>query len=399
MAAMNRSSQMVPIIVYHSIADPHAHVLRKLSLPVALFERQLAYLRKHGFQSMDLHDIQHFLRDGRSLPPKALAITFDDGYLGNWVYAFPLLKRYGMKVTVFVATDFIDTRELCRPTLENVWAGRIAQHELEWWGHLSWTELQRMQDSGLVDVQSHTRSHDWQFSSDRVVNFYNPGADYHSLYWLSHPQHKVDWLNADISAHIPLGRPIYEHRPCLLGEAYHEPSALAAATTAHVAAHGGPTFFQRPDWRAQLHEVVAAYRRDGGEAGHRESSAAYLARVREEFDGSKTIIETQLGKPVHLLCWPRGDYSAQLQRIAIEECGYAATVNVARVTNRYGDDPHQLRRLGFEQDYAGPLRRGLVYLNFVGVMNYRSGRASAYPLAPITRRLMPADRALQSLIS
>ena len=108
MAAMNRSSQMVPIIVYHSIADPHARVLRKLSLPVALFERQLAYLRKHGFQSMDLHDIQHFLRDGRSLPPKALAITFDDGYLGNWVYAFPLLKRYGMKVTVFVATDFIE---------------------------------------------------------------------------------------------------------------------------------------------------------------------------------------------------------------------------------------------------------------------------------------------------
>lgn len=392
---MTLSAQMVPIVVYHSVADPHDHVLRRLSIPINLFERQIAYLHKHGFQAVDLRDIQRHLLDRRPLPAKAVGISFDDGYLDNWVYAWPILKRYGMKATLFVATDFVEPRDICRPTLEDVWAGRLRQHDLEWWGHASWTELARMQASGVIDVQSHTRTHNWYFANDSIVDFHHPQGDHYWLYWHTHPQDKPGWLTQDFRACIPLGRPVYSHHQTLLGERYFEDPAIADATIAHVASHGGAEFFRKPDWRAELQAVVAARRRVAGDAGYRETTAQYHARVREELAGSRRLIVERLNKPVELLCWPCGDYSPALQRMALEEGGYQATVNVAKLTNRYGDDPGELRRLVFEQDYSGVGRIPLVYMNFVGMVNYRSGRRMAYPIAPITRRLMLAGRALE----
>lgn len=393
---MKASPQMVPIVVYHSIADPHDHVLHRLSLPVKLFERQMAYLHHHGFQAVDLRTIQAHLEHGTALPDKAIGITFDDGYLDNWVYAYPILKRYGMKATLFVTTDFVDPAETLRPTLEQVWNGQRRQQDLEWWGHVSWPELEHMQASGVIDVESHTVTHNWYFSDSTVVDFHHPDSDYYWLHWLANPAQKPAWLNEDFRARIPLGRPVYTHRQTLLGRRYFDDPDIAAACEQHVAAHGGAAFFQGRDWRRELHAVVEARRREGGDAGRLESDAEYQARITAELSDSKRIIEARLGKPVDLLCWPCGDYSPQLQQLALD-CGYRATVNVAKVTNRRGDDPHELRRLVFEQDYTGLFRVPLVYTNFVGMVNYRSGRRLAYPLAPITRRLMLVGRALERI--
>ena len=89
------------------------------------FERQLQYLQEEGFQAVSLSEIHAHLATGAALPERAVGLTFDDGYLDNWVFAFPLLKKYGMKATVFMATDFVDPFDGCRPTLDDVWSGRI----------------------------------------------------------------------------------------------------------------------------------------------------------------------------------------------------------------------------------------------------------------------------------
>lgn len=44
----------------------------------------------------------------RSLPPRAAAITFDDGYADNYHVALPILKKHGLSATFFVATGFLD---------------------------------------------------------------------------------------------------------------------------------------------------------------------------------------------------------------------------------------------------------------------------------------------------
>lgn len=384
-----KPATQVPVVAYHSIAaNDHQHFIRHLSLPAPIFERQLQYLLRNGFQTVTLYDLHRFLRDGTPLPSRAIALTFDDGYLDNWVYAFPLLKKYGMKATVFVATDFVDPTNTCRPTLDDVWAGRIAERDLEWWGHASWPELARMHASGVVDIQAHTKTHAWCFTGDRIVDFHNPGDPYFWLDWNRCPEWKYSWLTRDFRATVPWGTPVYEFAPSLLGRRYFDDPCVAERAVAHVADSGGRDFFTRPDWRSELQHVVDVYRASNRVIVRYESDEEYVGRVTDEMSGSRRIIGERLNKTVDFLAWPCGDYTPRLQRIAIEDCGYLATVNVNKTTNKRGDDATEVRRIVFGQDYEGPWRSTLVFLNFLGNVNYHSGRARAYPVAPLARRAM-----------
>src|SRR5262249_44279377 len=87
--AMTRPQQAA-IVAYHSIADDHDHFVHHLSLSIALFERQLQYLQRNRFRTVTLYEVHEYLRSGAALPPNAIVLTFDDGYLDNWVHAFPL---------------------------------------------------------------------------------------------------------------------------------------------------------------------------------------------------------------------------------------------------------------------------------------------------------------------
>lgn len=387
------SATKVPIVAYHSIANEHDHLLRHLSLGVDVFERQLRYLKRAGFQTVTLYDVQAFLKGERSLPPRSVALTFDDGYLDNWVFAFPLLEKYQLKATIFVATDFVDPTETRRPNLRDVWEGRTDREALKWWGHLSWSELETMVASGLVDVQSHTRTHSWYFVSDRVVDFHHPEDDYYWLFWNRFPEKKHAWLSMDFRSPIPWGVPVYEFDQTLLRRRYLEDPGLTDATARFVADRGGREFFHNEGWREELREVVERYRAAQGDAGRLESEQEYEERIHDELRGSKAILEGRLRKPIDFLCWPCGDYSSKLQALAID-CGYRATVNVEKRTNRPGDDPTELRRIVFGQDYQGPLKSSLIYWHFHGNVSYQSGMNLAFPIAPLARRLMMVGKLL-----
>ena len=392
---MTSGAQKVPIVVYHSIADDHDHLLRPLSLSVDVFERQLQFLKRRGFETVSLHDVHAYLERGVRLPQKAVALTFDDGFLDNWVHAFPLLHKYGMKATIFVTTEFVDPTDTCRPTLEDVWSGAVDRDSLEWWGHLSWPELRRMQESGLVEIQSHTKTHTWYPISGKIVDFHHPGDDYYWLDWNAFPENKHSWLTRDFRASVPWGTPVYEFAQTLLNRRYLEDPATTRCAVEHVANHGGEDFFSRGEWKQELLAVVEQDRQGRTPGGRLETEEAYVERLRQELIGSKKVLEEHLSAPVDFLCWPCGDYTEQLQRFAIEECGYRATVNVAKVTNRRGDDPTELRRIVFGQDYLGPFSSHLIYWHFCGNVSYQSGSLWAFPMAPIARRLMMVGRMLR----
>src|SRR5262245_43026142 len=108
MGTMVNKAPKVPVLIYHSIANDHEHPWSFLSIPVQLFEKQIMYLQRHGFNSITLYELHAYLRYGIPLPSRPIVLTFDDGFLDNWVYAFPILRKYGMKATVFVTTDFVD---------------------------------------------------------------------------------------------------------------------------------------------------------------------------------------------------------------------------------------------------------------------------------------------------
>ena len=69
------------------------------------FAEQMNYLYEKGYSTISLDDFLAFKEGKQALPSKPIIVTFDDGFMSNYLYAFPILKNYGMKATVFVTVD------------------------------------------------------------------------------------------------------------------------------------------------------------------------------------------------------------------------------------------------------------------------------------------------------
>ena len=135
-----RREARVPILMYHHIAapPPNADALRyDLSVPPAMFEAQLRYLRRERYESITLNDLALYLTVGKPLPPKPIILTFDDGYRDAYTHAFPLLKRYGFTGTFFLISEPIDNND---PDF------------------LSWAEVEEMHAAGMK-FEPHSYNH------------------------------------------------------------------------------------------------------------------------------------------------------------------------------------------------------------------------------------------------
>lgn len=93
------------LVIFHRVL-PQPDPLLPDELDAAHFDRICAWLA-HWFRVLPLDQAAQQLREG-SLPARALAITFDDGYADNHDIALPILQRHGLCATFFIATDFID---------------------------------------------------------------------------------------------------------------------------------------------------------------------------------------------------------------------------------------------------------------------------------------------------
>lgn len=131
-----RAMYVVPVIMYHSI--DYDDKLTKLSVSPESFARQMEFLHKYRYNVVGLDKIASYLKKREKVPPRTLAITFDDGFYNNYKYAYPVLKKYNIPATIFVVIDNIG-----KP------------------GWLGWKEIKEMSDSGLITIGSHTKSHPW----------------------------------------------------------------------------------------------------------------------------------------------------------------------------------------------------------------------------------------------
>lgn len=133
----------VPIIVYHSVrpTDPlHSPLQKEFEVSPEIFENQLLFLRDNGFTVISFSALLDGLAKKNSLPEKPVILTFDDGWMNQYIYAFPLLKKYGMTGTFFVFTNAI--------------------------GHphfLSWDQIKEMDRVGMT-IANHTKSHPFLFN-------------------------------------------------------------------------------------------------------------------------------------------------------------------------------------------------------------------------------------------
>ncbi len=337
------SKQRIPVTMYHGIGDPLPGWLwGHLITPPSLFEKQITLLREKGYSFLDLDEYRDVKAAGKAGVERQVVLTFDDGYLDNWVYAYPLLKKLGARGTIYVNPDFIDPGETPRPNLEDYWEGRCGRADLKSHGFLNRAELRALHASGVMIIASHSNTHTWYPCGPEIVDFHRPGLDTPWLAWNARPERKPFYLTEDQSGFVPWGTPIFTHGRALGIRRCHPDPGLTAAATAFVQAHGGEGFFDRPDWRARLENALP---KDGQDPGW-ETPAEQEARFRDEIIGSKTTLEKLLNGPVEHFCWPGGAYCEESWSIA-ETAGYRTLCITRRDPERWREDrPEYVLRIG-----------------------------------------------------
>ena len=129
-------------LMYHSVDNEKG----KGGIFVNEFEEHIKWIKdKRTFKMEELKNLNY------TLPKNSILITFDDGYKNNYTLAFPILKKYNMKATIFLNTKFIGKDEF----------------------YLNWDEIKEMYESGLVDFQLHTHSHQLTIKDISVLDFYD----------------------------------------------------------------------------------------------------------------------------------------------------------------------------------------------------------------------------------
>jgi peptidoglycan/xylan/chitin deacetylase (PgdA/CDA1 family) len=105
-----RGAVNVPILMYHYIRvnpNPFDRLGFGLSVTPADFEAQMTWLAANGYHTIDLQDLEGYLAGARSLPPRPVVLTFDDGYEDFYTTAYPILKAHHFTAVSYVVTGFL----------------------------------------------------------------------------------------------------------------------------------------------------------------------------------------------------------------------------------------------------------------------------------------------------
>ena len=133
----------VPILLYHNfvttVPDNDPDNFNYINTPES-FEENIKTLLENGYKVISMKDLEDANKGKTILPDKPIIITLDDGYFSNYEYIYPILKKYNVKVSIFIVTDKIGK-------------------EIDGIKYLSWDNCLEMQNSGLVEIFSHSKKH------------------------------------------------------------------------------------------------------------------------------------------------------------------------------------------------------------------------------------------------
>jgi peptidoglycan/xylan/chitin deacetylase (PgdA/CDA1 family) len=273
------------ILIFHRVLERPDPLVPDVP-DAAVFEAQMRWVRG-WFNVLPLDEAVQRLRDGR-IPPRALAITFDDGYADNEAVAARVLHGLAMTATFFVTTGFLD-------------------------GGVMWNDRLREALRGCT-------------------------ADALDLQGLGLKRYPLATLDERRRSSIAL----------ILDVKHFEPEQRQALVDAVVARAGG----RAPEALMMTSEQVRRLHTLGMGVGAHTVTHPILTRLdaaaaRHEIAASKARLEEILSQRVGLFAYPNGhpnhDYAAEHVRM-VQECGFDAAVTTAPGAASMRSDRFQLPR-------------------------------------------------------
>lgn len=248
---------------------------------------------RDNFQVVKLSDWIEAAQLGKPLPRSALAITFDDGWVDNYEYAFPLLQEYALPATLFLVTDMIESNERFWP---NRVSDIVAQHGTDFFcshfpllGKAEWAAKRHMEAWQVIAALKRVTD----------VEIETALAEFEARHAIV-PQRGNGLLN----------------------------------------------------W-AHVHEMQASGLMEMGSHTRRHRRLTQKlseAILQDEIVTSKTVLEERLNRPVKLFCYPNGDHCARARELVHQH--YMAGLTTSRGVNLATENTvySRLKRFSLHQD-------------------------------------------------
>ena len=273
------------ILTYHRVNDDNDPFFP--STPTEIFQCQMEYISR-TFRVMTVEEIVERM-DAGTLPRNVVAITFDDGYRDTLTHAAPILARYGLPATVFLATGFIGAGEF-------PWFDRLALAF-----KLTQVEAVTLSDGKTMPLAT---------LSERLSTLDQT---------LTHLKRIPDCQRREevtsLLSQLGVKDVQYLKDLMLSWDDVHALTGLGFSIGAHTVNH----------------PILAR---------------AKLAQAEKEIMGSKVMIETALGRPVKAFAYPNGrpeDYTNEIKRL-VRQVGFTCAVTTRHGVNSADDDRYELKR-------------------------------------------------------
>jgi len=294
------------VIMYHRVL-PAGHPDRLTEQPGMYVSPQTLAMHldilSQRFTLMHLDEWLQASVRGETVPERACAITFDDGWRDNYEFAFPELKRAAAPATIFLVSDLVGSQY-------GFWPNALARH-LQGSAMVGTAAMPTWLNNLVTDVAG--SPHAGRLDAGRIDRIIVACKEGHS------DEEMLDIVRG-------------------LGEAGAESSAVEARDLM--------------DWR-ELRELADSGLVRFGSHTRRHTRLSRVASaevLRDEVIGSREEIARQLGRSPALFCYPNGDYSgAALEMV---RSGYIGAVTTERGWHTRGADPFLIPRIGVHEDIS-----------------------------------------------
>lgn len=284
-----RRSRNFQILTYHRVNDDYDPFFG--AVPISVFEKQMDYVASN-FHVCSLEDAIEMTRR-KELPDNVIVVTFDDGYKDNYLNAFPILKKFSVPATIFLATDVISS-------------GRVLWHDQVFSAFRETQEL-FLAGYGTLSIEYPLKTLNEKLTAQKeVLQFLRSLDEKERSFWIDRLIEKLKVDNRK----------------------------------------------ERPDLMLTWEEVKIMYQNGISFGSHTVTHPILprltLDRIREEIYKSKEIIEEKLGVPIKTFAYPNGrkeDFNESIKNI-LKEAGYLCAVTTIFGVNENGQDLFELKRGG-----------------------------------------------------
>jgi len=310
----NRSNFV--ILMYHQVLEENDvekdYVQPGLYVSRQVFEKQMAFLSEK-YNLLSLERVTEILEKNQSPPLKSIVITFDDGWRDNYLYAYPILKKYNVPATIFLATDYVGTDKMfwfleasILMTNNRLTKKQLGELIAKYAGETDSSKI--LSDRGLKNSDDIPSVRDWFIESLKRLDAAN-----------------VQAILKELSARNEMtADSIKVNRSMLTWEEVMQMN------------HNGIDFGSHG-------------------CSHRIMPALTDAEIQRELRESKRIIEQRLGREIKLFAYPNGNYSNHIREM-VQDCGYVcALATGGKKEPESGTDLYSLKRINVHEGVSvGP---------------------------------------------